>query len=139
MKIHYMTASIVCLFMLAMVLPGYAGSTRGNRDVCDPKIIGQIQQGKSSKEDVKQLIGDPDKVEEALNQGELWKYSYEVTSPSGRGSGNAFKSSSRDTMGGGRVEIDKKNCNLHVYFEKNGIVRKVRESKVSGSSGGFMN
>lgn len=139
MKLHHITAQVVCLFILAVALSGFAGSTRGNKEVCDPKVIAQIQQGKSSKADVKQLIGDPDKVEEALNHGELWKYSYEVTSPSGRGSGNAFTSSSNDTMGGGRVAMDKKNCNLYVYFEKNGIVRKVRESKISGSSSGFMN
>ena len=62
MKIPYMTASMTCLFILALALPGLAGSTSGNKDVCDPKIIDQIQQGKSSKQDVKQLIGDPDKV-----------------------------------------------------------------------------
>lgn len=138
MKIQYISAAMVCLLALIMVLPAFAASIRGNSDVCDPKVIGQIQQGKSTKEDVRQLIGDPDKVEKALNQGELWKYSYEVTSPSGRGSGNSFKSSSKDAMGGGRVAMDKKNCNLYVYFQKDGIVRKVSESKVSGSSGGFM-
>lgn len=132
------TALTVCLFILAIVLPDFARSASGNSDVCDPKIIGQIQQGKSTKEDVKQLIGDPDKVEGALNKGELWKYTYKVTSPSGSSGGSAFKSSSKDRLGAGRVSIDKKNCNLYVYFEKSGIVRKVSESKVSGGSGGFM-
>ncbi len=138
MNLKYITALTVCLFLPAMALPVFAGSTRGNSDVCDPEIIGKIQQGRSTKEDVKQLIGDPDKVEDALNKGELWKYSYEVTSPSGSGGGNTFKSSSKDRLGGGRVAMDKKNCNLYVYFEKDGTVRKVSESKVSGSSGGFM-
>ena len=135
MNFKYTTCLSVCLFMLAIALPGFSGSTRGNSDVCDPEIIGQIQQGTSSKEDVKPLIGEPDKVEGALNQGELWKYSYEVTTPGGRGSGSAFKSSSKDQLGSGRVSMDKENCNLYVYFEKNGIVRKVRESKVSGGTG----
>ncbi len=135
MHFKYTTCLSVCLFMLAIAWPGFGGSTRGSVDVCDPEIIGQIQQGKSSKEDVKQLIGEPDKVEGALNQGELWKYSYEVTTPSGRAGGSAFKSSSKDRLGSGRVSMDKKNCNVYVYFEKNGIVRKVRESKVSGGTG----
>ena len=135
MNFKYTISLTVFLFMIAIALPGFSGSTRGNSDVCDPEIIGQIKQGKSTKEDVKQLIGEPDKVEGALNQAELWKYSYEATTPSGRGGGSAFKSSSKDDLGSGRVSMDKKNCNLHVYFEKSGIVRKVRESKVSGGTG----
>jgi len=121
--------------MIAIALPGFSGSTRGSADVCDPEVIGQIKQGESTKEDVKQLIGEPDKVEGALNQGELWKYSYEATTPSGRGSWSASKSSNSDNLGSGLVSMDKKNCNVYVYFEKNGVVRKVRESKVSGGSG----
>ena len=139
MNVKYMIAPAVCLFMLAGVITSFSGSTRGNSAVCDPKIIGQIQKGQSTKEDVRQLIGDPDRVEDALNKGELWKYSYEITSPSGSGRGSSFKSSGSDVMGGGRVSMDKKNCNLYVYFEKDGTVRKVSESKVSGGSGGFMN
>ncbi len=136
MDSKYTTALTVCLFIMAMALPGLAGSARGNKDVCDPQIIDQIQQGKSSKADVKQLIGDPDKIEGALNQGELWKYTYKVTSHSG--SSRAFSSSGKDRRHGGRVSMDQKNCHLYVYFEKNGIVRKVSKSKVSGS-GSFMN
>ena len=138
MKKQYITALAVCLFLIVTAAPGFGGSTRGNSDVCDPEMIGRIQQGKSSKSDVKQLFGEPDKVEGALNQGELWKYTYEVTSPGGRGAGSGFKSSGTDVVGGGRVSMDKKNCNLYVYFEKDGTVRKIRESKVSGGSGGFM-
>ena len=133
MNFKYTSSLTAFLFMMAIALPGFSGSTRGSADICDPEIIGQIKQGKSTKEDVKQLIGEPDKVEGALNQGELWKYSYEATTPSG----SAFKSSSNENLGSGGVSMDKKNCNLHVYFEKDGIVRKVRESKVSGG-GGFM-
>ena len=135
MNSKYTTCLSVCLFMIAIAAPGFSSSIRGNDDICDPNIIGQIQQGKSSKEDVKHLIGEPDKVEGALDQGELWKYSYEVTAPGGRAGGSAFKSSSNDNLGSGRVSMDKKNCNVYVYFEKNGIVRKVQESKVSGGTG----
>ncbi len=138
MNIKYTTYLLACIFILITVSLGFAGSSRGNPGVCDPKIISQIQQGQSSKEDVKQLVGEPDKIEGALNDGELWKYSYSVTTPKGRASGSSFSSSSKDRYGSGRVSAEKKNCNLHVYFEKNGLVRKVRESKISGGSG-FMN
>ena len=119
---------------MAIAMPGFSGSSRGNANVCDPEIIGQIKKGESTKENVKHLIGEPDKIEGALNQGELWKYSYQVTMPTG----SASKTGNRDKGGSGMVRIDKKNCNLFVYFEKNGIVRKVQESEISGSSG-FMN
>jgi outer membrane protein assembly factor BamE (lipoprotein component of BamABCDE complex) len=131
MNFKYTTSLTVFLFIIAIALPGFSGSSRGNADVCDPKIIGQIKQGESTKEEVKQLIGEPGKIEGALKQGELWKYSYQVTMPTG----SAFKTSSRDKGGSGLVQIDKKNCNLYVYFEKNGIVRKVQESDISGGSG----
>ena len=131
MNFKYTTSLTVFLFIIAIALPGFGGSSRGNADVCDPKIIGQIKNGESTKEDVKQLIGEPDKVEGALNQGELWKYSYQVTMPTGSG----FKTERRDKGGSGLAQIDKKNCNLYVYFEKNGIVRKVQESEISGGSG----
>ena len=131
MKFKYATGLSFCLLMMAISLPGFSGSTQGNADVCDPEIIGRITQGESTKADVKQLIGEPGKVEGAMNQGELWKYSYQVTMPSGSG----FKTQSRYRGGSGMVQIDKKNCNLYVYFEKNGIVRKVQESDISGGSG----
>ena len=134
MRFKYTICISVCLLMMAIAMPGFSGSSQGNTDVCDPEIIGQIKKGESTKEDVKQLIGEPDKIEGAMNQGELWKYSYQVTMPTGSG----FKTDSRDKGGSGMVQIDKKNCNLFVYFEKNGIVRKVQESEISGGSG-FMN
>ena len=50
MNFKYTTCLTVCLFVIAIALPGFSGSIRGNDDVCDSGIIGQIQQGKSSKE-----------------------------------------------------------------------------------------
>ena len=129
MHFKYTTCLSVCLLMLAIAWPGFAGSTRGSIDVCDPEIIGQIQQGKSSKEDVKQLIGEPDKVEGALNQGELWKYSYEVTTPSGRAGGSAFKSSSKDRLGSGRVSMDKKIATYMFILKKTASLEKYMRVK----------
>ena len=133
MKFKHTICISVCLLLMAIALPGFSGSSRGNADVCDPDIIGQIKKGESTKQDVKKLIGEPDQVEGALNQGELWKYSYQVTMPTG----SASKTESRDKGGSGRISMDKKNCNLHVYFEQNGVVRKVMKSDVSGG-GSFM-
>ena len=139
MKAKYTTCLCLCLLMLAMALPVHSGSSRGDVDMCDPETIGQIQKGKSSKEDVKQLFGEPKKVESAMNQGELWKYSFKATTHSGSGSvsSSSFGSISKG-RGSGGIAMGQKSCNVWVYFEKNGIVRKVSESEISGGSG-FMN
>jgi len=122
------------IFYLALVTTGFCGSTSGNADLCDPKIIAQIQKGRSSKEDVKQLIGEPQKIERSRNGGEIWKYTYSVSAHSGRASTSA-NSSGRTGRGGSGLDFRKKNCNLNVVFEKSGIVENVSESKVSGGSG----
>ncbi len=135
MNAKYIGCLMLFLFLLAVALPAFSSSSRANVDVCDPKIVGQIQQGKSSQEDVKKLIGEPDKVEGALNQGELWKYSAHVTAHSGSGTVSTFGSSGKRGMGSGGISMGKTKCNLWVYFEKNGIVRKVSQSDISGGSG----
>jgi outer membrane protein assembly factor BamE (lipoprotein component of BamABCDE complex) len=139
MNFKYTTWLSVCLFMQAIALPGFSGSTGDNIDVCDPKIIAQIQQGKSSKSDVKQLIGEPQKVENSVNDGELWKYVYSATLHQGRSSGATFGASGRsNTIGSGVISPAKKNCSVYVIFERNGIVKKVHKSKISSGSG-FLN
>ena len=128
---------IVCILMLLFGSPAYSGSKSDNMDICDSKIIAQIQEGQSTKEDVQQLIGEPQKVEVLFNDQEVWKYKYSVTAHSGSGRQSTFGTSGQLKMqDSSSLATKKKNCNLHVVFEKNGIVKKVRESKVSG--GGFM-
>ena len=104
--------------MIAIASPAFSGSTRGNDKICGPEIIAQLKQGKSSKEEVKPLIGEPDKVEGALHQGERWKYSYEATVPSGRAGGSAFKSSGSDNIGSSRVSMDKKIVTYRFILKK---------------------
>jgi hypothetical protein len=104
--------------MITIASPAFSGSTRGDDKICDPQIIAQTKQGKSSKEEVKQLIGEPDKVESALNQGELWQYSHEATMPSGRAGGSAFKSFGSDNIGSGRVSMEKKSVTYMFILKK---------------------
>ena len=124
-----------CLSLLTIASAGVGGSTSGKADMCDPDIIGQIKVGQSSKEDVKQLIGEPDKIKGANNAGELWKYSSRTAAHTGSGSGGSFGSSSRGQMDTGGISMSQKKCNLWVYFEANGIVRKVSDSDVAGGTG----
>ena len=134
MNAKFALYAIVFVFFLAVVTTGFCGSTGGNADVCDPKVIAQIQKGRSSKEDVKQLIGEPRKVERSRNGGEIWKYTHSVSAHSGRAS--TTTGGSGDTGRGGSGLVSRtKNCNLNVIFEKSGIVENVSESKVSGGSG----
>ena len=45
MKFKYTVCLSVCLLMMAIALAVFSGSSRGNADVCDPEIIGQIKKG----------------------------------------------------------------------------------------------
>lgn len=124
---------VVCILILSIGWTANSGSKSDNVDICDPKIIAQIQEGTSSKEDVKQLIGDPDKVETLFSEQELWKYKYSVSTHSGSGSQSGFGASGQlRTNDSSSFSSKNKNCNVHVVFGKNGFVKKVRESKVSG-------
>jgi outer membrane protein assembly factor BamE (lipoprotein component of BamABCDE complex) len=139
MKTNHTACLLAVIWIVSTIIPGFAGSKRGNPDVCDPKIIAQIQQGKSSKSDVKQLIGEPQKVENSVNDGQLWKYTYAATLHQGRSSGTTFGASGQsNTIGSGFVAPAKKSCNVYIVFEKNGIVKKVHKSKISSGSG-FLN
>ena len=135
MNRRHTICSIVCILVLSIGSTAYSGSKSDNMDICDPKIISQIQEGQSTKDDVKQLIGDPQKVEALFNDQEVWKYKYSVAAHSGSGSQSGFGSSGQvRAKDSSSFSTKKKNCNLHVVFEKNGVVKKVRESKVSGSA-----
>ena len=125
--------SIVCILILSMGSPAYSGSKSDNVNLCDPEIIAQIQEGQSTKEDVRQLIGEPRKIEALMNDQEVWKYKYSVTAHSGSGRQSGFGTSGQlQTESSSTMTSRTKNCNVHVVFEKNGTVKKVRESKVSG-------
>jgi hypothetical protein len=45
MDFKYTTSLTVFLFIIAIALPGFSGSSRGNADVCDQEIIDQIKKG----------------------------------------------------------------------------------------------
>ena len=67
--------------------------------------------------------------------GELWKYSSRTGTLTGSGSGGTFGSSGKGQMDTGGISMGQKKCNLWVYLEENGIVRKVSNSDVAGGTG----
>ncbi len=53
-------------------------STEGNPLVMNDDLLGQIVEGKSTKADLRRLLGDPTKTEFTGTNGdmEVWKYAY---------------------------------------------------------------
>ncbi|MBW2412185.1 MAG: outer membrane protein assembly factor BamE [Deltaproteobacteria bacterium] len=124
---------IFCLLILSMGSTAFSGSTSDNVNICDSEVIAQIREGESTKDDVKQLFGEPQKVEPLFSDQEIWKYKYSVRAHGSSSEQSGFNASGAlRSRGSSQISSRVKNCNLHVVFEKNGIVKKVRESKVSG-------
>ncbi len=124
---------IFCVLILLMGSTAFSGAKSDNVNICDPEIIEQIREGESTKDDVKQIFGEPQKVEALFNDQEVWKYKYSVSAHSSSSRQSGFNASgSLRTEDSSSISSRVRNCNLHVVFEKNGIVKKVRQSKVTG-------
>ena len=133
MNPKYTIYPIVCFLMLSLGSTAFSGSKSDNVNICDSEMIAQIREGESSKDDVKQIFGEPQKVEALFNDQEVWKYKYSVSAHSSSSRQSGFNASgSLRTEDSSSISSRVRNCNLHVVFEKNGIVKKVRESKVTG-------
>ena len=130
----YVMYSILCILILSMGSTAFSGSKSDNVNICDSQMIAQIREGESTKDDVKQLFGEPQRVEPLFSDQEIWKYKYSVSAHGSSSEQSGFNASgSLRSRGSSQISSRVKNCNLHVVFEKNGVVKKVRESKVSGT------
>lgn len=77
----------------------------GNKKIMDEKIVAQIKKGKSTKEDVKRLLGSPDNFADADGVS-LWVYSY-----------HKFKDVGDNAM-----------YMIRIYFDHNNRVNSVNKS-----------
>ena len=66
-KSRYLAALLASL----LAIFGLHHSTSATVDLCSSEIIDQIQAGQSTKEDVKQLLGEPEEIKSATNNGEF--------------------------------------------------------------------
>ena len=93
------------LFFCLMLLAGCASG--GNQAITQQGSLDRIQEGKSTKADVQHTFGTPARIT-PLRDGELWDYSYSQTNV--------------DPV----IGISNKTHQLSVFFDKQGIVRKVQ-------------
>lgn len=99
------------LFFCLLFLAGCA--TNGNQGITQQGNLDRIQEGKSTMADVQNAVGTPARIT-PLRDGELWDYSYSQTSVNpGLGISNQTRQ-------------------LSVFFDKQGIVRKVQAGNDMG-------
>ena len=134
MNVKLVIYILACMIVSAGIPVGFCASTGGDADVCDPQITGQIQKGRSSKADVKELIGEPHDIEASRDGGELWKYTNTVTARAGRAGGSS-RGSGGFGPGGPGIDMRQTKCHLTVAFGSSGLVENVSAGKTSGASG----
>ncbi|MGO9622578.1 MAG: outer membrane protein assembly factor BamE [Desulfobaccales bacterium] len=93
------------IFFCLMLLAGCASG--GNQAITQQTYLDRIQEGKSTKADVQNAFGTPARIT-PLRDGELWDYNYSQTSI--------------DPVLG----ISNKTRQLSVFFDKQGIVSKIK-------------
>ncbi len=103
--------NLVVVFLCLMLLAGCA--TGGNQGITQQGNLGRIQEGKSTKADVQSAVGTPARIT-PLRDGELWDYSYSQTSVTPN------------------FGISKETRQFSVFFDKQGIVRKVQAGNDMG-------
>lgn len=122
---------ITCLALSIILALGLAGcaSTHGNKKIAEEDVINKIEPGKSTKKDVRGLIGDPIDVQFTDNGEEVWKYHYTRTDVRG----TSFIPYAGALVGGS----DTKTTTLTIRFDKNGVVKNVGKGGSTGGGGGL--
>lgn len=65
----------LCLLLTLVTFTACSVSS-GNKTISDDSVLSRIQQGRSKKEDVRALLGDPEGVEFPSAAAEKWTYTY---------------------------------------------------------------
>jgi len=115
--------SLVCLTGTGCV------SAHGNKSVADVQTTSQIQKGKTTKAEVRSMLGEPGTKSEMADGSEMWSYSYYR----GQTRLATFIPYVGLLFGGHKSE----SHSLGVGFDPNGVVTTVTRSNSSGSGGGI--
>ena len=121
-------AMLLMTLVFAASLVGCA-STHGNKKIAEEDVINKIVPGKSTKKDVRNLIGDPIDVQFTDNGEEVWKYHYTRSDVRG----TSFIPYAGALIGG----TDTKTTTLTIRFDKNGVVKNVGKGGSTGGGGGL--
>jgi outer membrane protein assembly factor BamE (lipoprotein component of BamABCDE complex) len=109
---------IFCLALLA------GCATTGNVQISDPATVAKIEPGKTTKAEVRTLVGEPTKVNFDMNKNEVWEYVYTKATAK-----PATFIPVLNLFAGG---ADMSGNTLTILFDKNGVVEKVGAGKTTG-------
>ncbi len=109
------------VFCLALLI---GCATVGNVQISDPGTVSKIEEGKSSKADVRALVGEPTKVNFDTNKNEIWEYIYTKAT--------AKPASFIPVVGIFAGGADMSGNTLTILFDKNGVVERVGSGKTTG-------
>src|SRR5262245_25265763 len=100
------------LALLASLLLGcVASGAHGTAAIADPAIVAQVEKGKSTKDDVRRILGPPAAVNFSDAGLENWSYVY------------ATNTAAYSPLGVGKQDF--RTYQLAVQFGKNGVVENV--------------
>jgi len=110
------------LFFCLVLMVGCA--TTGNVQISDPATVSKIEEGKTTKAEVRGLVGEPTKVNFDTSKNEIWEYMYTKAS--------AKPASFIPVVGIFAGGADMSGNTLTILFDKNGVVEKVGSGKTTG-------
>lgn len=122
-----MRTTICVAISLIFIMACVSGGTKA---ITDAGVISQIEVGKSTKVEVKSLLGEPASVGWTDSGEEEWSYFYM------RGTPRA--ASLIPVVGLFAGGTDMKTENLKIRFDKNGVVKYLGRGRISATGGSIL-
>ena len=120
-----MKTLFLMLLSLSILISGCASS--GNKQIADNGAVAKIEEGKSTKADVRAFVGQPTKVNFRDDNTEVWEYVYTR--------GQMRPATLIPVVGWFAGGMDTTGSTLTILFNKDNIVQKVGSGKISGGGG----
>ena len=111
------------LFLISVLVSSAVGCVTGtkhdygNASINDPTLVAKVEKGKSTKADVKKILGDPAAVDFTDAGFEKWVYTY---------------ATSEIVSGIFNPKVDTRSKSLTVQFDKGGVVLNVGGGQTQG-------
>ena len=122
------TSSTLCSILLSILFLVSGCASAGNKQISDASTVAKIEEGKSTKADVKALVGEPTKVNYKDNGNtEVWEYVYKR--------GQVRPATFIPVVGWFAGGADVTGSTLTILFDDKGVVKKVGSGKISGGGG----
>jgi len=116
------------MVLVLVVMVSFLGcATAGNKQIAEASTVSKIEEGKSTKTDVRALVGEPTKVNFRADNTELWEYVYKR--------GQVRPATFIPVVGWFAGGVDVTGSTLTVLFNKDNVVQKVGSGRISGGGG----